>query len=585
MENIEQKIKKLREQLRDWDLFYYVENFPKVSDVEYDVVMMQLRELETQYPELITADSPTQSVGGKVQNSFSKVRHKVPMLSLDHIFEDDSLLAFDTRVREKLKYYDSINYCCELKLDGLAVSLLYKNGELILAATRGDGTIGENVTKNVRTIPTIPLRLKDDGNIPNLIEIRGEIVMSKANFLRINETAKKEKGKVFANPRNAAAGSLRQIDPTITANRSLNCFCYGVGLIDKETLPTSHWELLQQFKKWGLPVSNIICLCTGYNEIIKFYRHIHNTRHLLDFNIDGIVIKVDSLLQQQQLGFITRAPRWAIAYKLPAKEKLTIVKNVEFTVSRNGTITPVARLEPVLFSGTSVSNASLHNLNEIKRLGLMIGDTVVIRRAGHVIPQIVNIVMAQRYTKKTSPIIFPKLCPVCGSKLEKEKNTISCIAGLVCDAQRKEKLKHFISRKALNVNGIGNKIIDQLVDRQLVQTTADLFRLNQDKLTSLDRIGHKSAQKLLDALESAKRTTFARFIYALGIREVGETKAAYLADYYINISSLMVADITSLINVKDIGIIVATNVRNFFNQQDNIAVINDLLSPQIGLKW
>ncbi|PLK59278.1 DNA ligase (NAD(+)) LigA [Candidatus Palibaumannia cicadellinicola] len=588
MKQIEQYIQQLREQLRYWDFLYYLEDAPEVSDVEYDWVMTQLRELERQRPDLLTADSPTQCVGGQAQSSFHQVRHEVPMLSLNKIFEDTDFLAFDHRVRDKLKHNDALTYCCELKLDGLAVSLLYHNGELVRAATRGDGTIGEDVTTNVRTIRTIPLRLKDDGNLPRRIEIRGEVFMSEASFLRLNEIAKREKGKMFANPRNAAAGSLRQIDPAITATRSLNFLCYGVGLLEGEgkELPGGHWELLQQFKVWGLPVSDRIRRCAGHNEVFGFYHQVHKARPVLGFNIDGIVIKVNSLVQQQQLGFIARAPRWAIAYKLPTKEQLTRVTNVEFQVGRTGRVTPVARLEPVLVAGARVSNASLHNCDEIKRLGLMIGDTVVIRRAGHVIPQIINVVAAQRSTD-ARPVKFPRYCPVCGSEVEQVKGEkiIRCIAGLVCDAQRKEMLKHFVSHRAMNIYGMGSKIIDQLVDCKLVQTPADLFRLNKERVTSLDRMGQKTAEKLLDALERAKQTTFARFIYALGIREVGEAKAANLAMYYQNMVALMMADMPSLTAIQDIGIIVATHVRKFFHQKHNIAVINELLSPDIGIKW
>ncbi|AIN46966.1 NAD-dependent DNA ligase LigA [Candidatus Palibaumannia cicadellinicola] len=586
MKQIEQHIQQLREQLRYWNWLYYVEDAPEVSDVEYDWVMTQLRELEKQRPDLLTNDSPTQHVGGQAQSRFRQVRHKVPMLSLDKILEDTDFLTFDKRVRDRLKHNDDLTYCCELKLDGLAVSLLYKNGKLIRAATRGDGLIGEDVTTNVRTIRMIPLWLKDDGNVPRLIEIRGEVFMSEAGFLRLNEIAKREKSKVFANPRNAAAGSLRQIDPAITATRSLNFLCYGVGLIEGKELPGGHWELLQQFKIWGLPVSDRIRRCAGYNKVLGFYRQVLKMRPVLGFNIDGVVIKVDSLVQQQQLGFIARAPRWAIAYKFPAQEQLTRVQNIEFQVGRTGRITPVARLEPVLVAGALVSNASLHNYDEIKRLGLMIGDTVVIRRAGHVIPQIINVVTAQRSTDAHT-VKCPRHCPVCGNEVEQVTGDkiIRCIAGIDCDAQRKEALKHFVSRRAMNVIGMGSQIIDQLVDCKLVQNPADLFRLNKDRVTCLHRMGPKAAQKLINALERAKETTFARFIYALGIREVGEAKAAHLAMYYRNMGALMVADIESLTNVQDIGIIVATHVQNFFNNKNNLAVINELLSPDIGIQW
>lgn len=586
MEQIEQHILRLREQLRHWEYLYYVEAAAEVPDSEYDRVMAELRELEAKRPDLLTADSPSQRVGGQAQNSFGQVRHEVPMLSLDNVFEEPGFLAFDKRVRDRLKRDDDMAYCCELKLDGLAVSLLYENGELVRSATRGDGTTGEDITANVRTIRTIPLRLKDHGNLPRLLEIRGEVFMSEEGFLRLNETAKREGGKVFANPRNAAAGSLRQLDPAITSRRPLTFYCYGVGLLEDGALPESHWERLQQFKAWGVPVSDRVRRCTGSAAVLDFYRQVHEARSSLGFDIDGVVIKVDSLALQQRLGFVARAPRWAIAYKFPAQEQLTRVRDVEFQVGRTGTITPVARLEPVLVSGAMVSNATLHNADEVKRLGLMIGDTVIVRRAGDVIPQIVGVVSSER-PEDARPVAFPSQCPVCGSDVERVEGEAvpRCTAGLVCAAQHKEALKHFVSRRAMDIDGIGDKIVDQLVERELVKTPADLFRLNKEILTRLERMGPKLAQNLLDALEKAKQTTFARFLYALGIREVGEATAANLAASYGTLDALIAADIDSLTGVQDIGKIVATHVRNFFEESHNLEVIQDLLSPTIGIHW
>lgn len=587
MKQIEQYIEQLRQQLRYWNFLYYAKDAPEVSDVEYDWLMMKLRELERQWPDLKTADSPTQHIGYKAQSKFRKVIHEVPMLSLDHIFNDTSFLAFDRRIRNRLQYGNNyLTYCCELKFDGIAVSLLYKHGKLIRAATRGDGHIGEDVTDNIRTICSIPLQLKDDGHIPRLIEIRGEVIMSEDAFRHLNETAKKNKSKRFANPRNAAAGSLRQVDPSITATRLLSFFCYGVGRIDSKKIPAAHLELLQQFKIWGLPVSNYRRYCVGHQEVLDFYSYVSKVRSKLGFNIDGIVIKVNALVQQQQLGFVARAPRWAIAYKLPANEQLTEIQNIDFQVGRTGIITPVARLKPVYISGAYISNASLHSFAEIKRLGLRIGDTVVIRLAGNIIPQIVNVVVSKR-SIKTSPVLYPLYCPVCGSKVKQnnKEKTIICTAGMICSAQLKEALKHFVSRRAMNIYGMGGKIIDQLVDLKIIQNPVDLFRLNQDQLTCLKNMGQKKTKKLLDAIEYAKKTTFARFLYAIGIREVGETKAAYLADYYKHIDALMAADIESLTKIQDIGIIVATNVLNFFHNKHNIAIIEELCSPKIGIKF
>lgn len=586
MKQIEQHIIKLRKQLQHWEYLYYVESSPEVPDSEYDRVMTELRELEEKRPDLLTTYSPTQRVGGKPQNCFIQVRHKVPMLSLDNVFKDTGFLAFDKKVRDRLRHADDMIYCCELKIDGVAVSLIYKNGELVQAATRGDGNTGEDITANVRTVRNIPLRLKDNGNLPSLLEIRGEVFMMKVGFQQLNNTAKREGGKVFANMRNATAGSLRQLDPAVTAKRPLKFYCHGIGLLEYGVFPKSHWEQLQLVKTWGIPISDHVCRCIGSTAVLNFYKQVHLSRSTLEFDIDGVVIKVDSLALQQRLGFITRAPRWAIAYKFPSQEQLTRIKNVEFKVGRTGAITPVACLKPVLVSGAIVSNASLHNTKEIERLGLMIGDTVIVHRAGYVIPQIVGIVSSKRQ-KDAKPVELPSYCPGCSSELEwvGEASGLRCTAGLVCIAQRKEALKHFISRRAMDINGIGDKIIDHLVDRDLVKTPADLFRLNKKILTELEQIGQKSAQNLLNALEKAKQTTFSRFLYALGIREVGVAKAANLAAAYGTLESLRAADIHSLTRVQNIGLIVASHVHNFFKESYNLQFIKELLSPSIGLCW
>ncbi|CFR17187.1 NAD-dependent DNA ligase LigA [Yersinia kristensenii] len=576
MESIIQQINQLRTSLRHHEHQYHVLDAPEIPDAEYDRLMQQLRDLEAQHPELITNDSPTQRVGAAPLDAFEQVKHEVPMLSLDNVFDEESYLAFDKRVHDRLKSAEPLTFCCELKLDGLAVSLLYEEGELVRAATRGDGTTGENITANVRTIRAIPLRLQGD-NIPRRVEVRGEVFMPQAGFEQLNDEARRKGGKIFANPRNAAAGSLRQLDPRITAKRPLTFFCYGVGLLDGGELPRSHIQRLMQFKHWGLPVSNRVKLCTGSEQVIAFYRQVEQDRAGLGFDIDGVVIKVDSLDLQEQLGFVARAPRWATAFKFPAQEQITQVREVEFQVGRTGAITPVARLEPVQVAGVIVSNATLHNADEIERLGLRIGDTVIVRRAGDVIPQVVGVVMEQR-PQDAKEITFPEHCPVCGSDIERVEGeaVARCTGGLFCAAQRKEALKHFVSRRALDVEGMGDKIIEQLVEKQYVENPADLFTLTAGKLTGLDRMGPKSAQNLIAALEKAKQTTFARFLYALGIREVGEATAANLAAHFRNLTNLRAADIEALKSVPDVGEIVAKHVLNFLGEEHNQKVIEAL---------
>lgn len=584
MDSIEKQLTQLRTTLRHHEYLYHVLDNPEIPDAEYDRLIRELRELEALHPELITPDSPTQRVGAAPLSEFTQIRHEVPMLSLDNVFDETSYLAFNKRVQDRLKSSDAVTLCCELKLDGLAVSLLYEEGILIRAATRGDGTTGENITANVRTIRAIPLKLRGE-NIPRRLEVRGEVFLPQAGFEKINAEARRTGGKVFANPRNAAAGSLRQLDPRVTAKRPLTFFCYGVGLLEGGVLPGSHYERLQQFKAWGLPVSSRVQLCRSPAEVLNFYHQVEADRPTLGFDIDGVVIKVDSLALQETLGFVARAPRWAVAFKFPAQEEMTQVRDVEFQVGRTGAITPVARLEPVQVAGVLVSNATLHNADEIERLGLRIGDKVIIRRAGDVIPQVVGVVESER-PENTQEIIFPTHCPVCGSDVERvEGETIArCTGGLICGAQRKESLKHFVSRRALDVDGMGDKIIDQLVDKEYVRTPADLFDLTPGKLTGLERMGPKSAQNVVNALQKAKETTFARFLYALGIREVGEATAAGLAAHFGTLEALMTADIEQLQTVPDVGIVVATHVFNFFEEESNRAVIRQLIE-QAGIHW
>ncbi|OAT28026.1 DNA ligase [Buttiauxella ferragutiae ATCC 51602] len=584
MDTIEQQITQLRTTLRHHEYLYHVLDNPEIPDAEYDRLMGELRSLEEAHPELITPDSPTQRVGAAPLSEFTQVRHEVPMLSLDNAFDEASYLAFNKRVQDRLKSTEAVTFCCELKLDGLAVSLLYEDGVLTRAATRGDGTTGENITANVRTIRAIPLKLRGT-NLPRRLEVRGEVFLPQAGFEKINEEARRTGGKIFANPRNAAAGSLRQLDPRITAKRPLTFFCYGVGLLEGGELPASHHARLQQFKEWGLPVSDRIRLCNTPEEVLAFYHQVEADRPTLGFDIDGVVIKVDSLALQETLGFVARAPRWAVAFKFPAQEQMTFVRDVEFQVGRTGAITPVARLEPVQVAGVLVSNATLHNADEIERLGLRIGDRVVIRRAGDVIPQVVGVVESER-PENTAEIVFPTHCPVCGSDVERVEGeaVARCTGGLICGAQRKEALKHFVSRRALDVDGMGDKIIDQLVEKEYVHTPADLFTLTPGKLTGLDRMGPKSAQNVVDALVKAKETTFARFLYALGIREVGEATAASLAAHFGTLDALSAASIEELQKVPDVGIVVATHTFNFFAEESNREVIRQL-TEEAGVHW
>ncbi|HIF9383522.1 TPA: NAD-dependent DNA ligase LigA [Photobacterium damselae] len=580
---LHQELLSLREQLDYHGYRYYVEDNPEVPDAEYDRLMQRLLTIESEHPEWVTIDSPSQRVGGVPLDGFTQVKHELPMLSLDNAFNDDELRAFQKRIQDRLNDASAIQYCCEPKLDGLAVSLLYENGVLVQAATRGDGTTGENITNNVRTIRSIPLKLQGN-DWPTRIEVRGEVFMPKKGFEQLNQRALKKGEKTFANPRNAAAGSLRQLDSKVTATRPLSFYAYAVGIVEGRELEGSQYDRLCQLKSWGFPMSPEIRRVDSIEEVIRYHQMIGEKRESLEYDIDGVVIKVDKVDTQLQLGFVARAPRWAIAYKFPAQEEMTLLNNVEFQVGRTGAITPVAKLEPVFVGGVTVSNATLHNADEIARLGVMVGDTVIIRRAGDVIPQIVSVVESRR-PADASPVIFPTECPVCQSKVERiEGEAVArCTGGLFCQAQRKEALKHFVSRKALDVDGCGEKVIEQLVDREMVTTPADLFRLSAGVVTALDRMGPKSAQKLVDALGNAKETTLPRFIYSLGIREVGEATAANLAHYFETLEALMTASKEQLIEVPDVGEIVAAHIFNFFREEHNLAVVNDL--REVGIHW
>ncbi|ART83157.1 DNA ligase (NAD(+)) LigA [Oceanisphaera profunda] len=589
MNDAKAQILALREQLERYNQQYYVSDAPTVPDAEYDRVMRELIDLEQAHPELLDADSPSQKVGGAPLSAFTPVEHAQPMLSLDNVFSLDELAAFEKRVLTRLNRSQAVQYCCEPKLDGLAVSLMYEQGRLVQGATRGDGRTGEGITENVRTIKSIPLTLSGSG-WPARFEVRGEVFMPSAGFTAMNDAARERGEKIFANPRNAAAGSLRQLDSRITAKRPLAFYCYGVGLVEGEPLAASHYDTLQRLKSWGLPVSPEVKLMTGQAGCEQYHDDILSRREQLAYEIDGVVYKVDDLALQAQLGFVARAPRWATAHKFPAQEELTQLLNVEFQVGRTGAITPVAKLAPVQVAGVIVSNATLHNADEIARLGVMIGDTVIIRRAGDVIPQVAAVVLDKR-PYDAQQIVFPNECPVCGAEVERIEGEVvaRCSGGLFCAAQRKEAIKHFSSRKALDIDGLGTKIIDQLVDAELVKTPADLFSLTQGQLLGLARMGEKSASKLLAALDAARATTLARFLYALGIREVGEATANNLAQHFLTLDAVMSAEVESLLKVADVGDIVAKHVYYFFRQADNQAVVHALVTPVeeggCGLHW
>ena len=587
IEDIIEQLTSLRNLIRHHEYCYYVLDAPEIPDSEYDKLIKQLQKIEQQFPNLITADSPTQRVGGAPLAQFASIKHELPMLSLDNVFDESSFIAFNKRIKDRLHLNenDEVEYCCELKLDGLAVSILYENGKFSKAATRGDGATGEDITANVRTIKTIPLVLIGE-NIPARLEVRGEVFMTHKGFAKLNADAEKRNEKIFANPRNAAAGSLRQLDPKITAKRPLSFYCYGVGIIEGSFLPDTHYDRLMQFKAWGLPVSDKVEKRQGAQAALDYFKQIGEQRMSLDFDIDGVVIKVNSIALQNELGFVARAPRWATAFKFPAQEEVTQLNKVDFQVGRTGAITPVARLEPVCVAGVIVSNATLHNSDEIARLGIREGDYVTVRRAGDVIPKIVAVLLDRRPTD-TKEIVFPTHCPICGSLIVRDEGqAISrCAGGLICPAQRKEALKHFVSRRAMNVDGMGDKIIEQLVDKDYVKTPADLYKLNLPTLCSLDKIGEKSANNLLNALDASKNTTLSRFIFALGIPNVGEVTAENLVNQLGSLSAIENASLEQLQTVNDIGVVIAESIIDFFQEPHNRNVIEQLTSEEINIHW
>ncbi len=581
-QSVEKSVASLREQINRYNYEYYVLDAPTVPDAEYDRLMAELIQYETNLPDLITPDSPTQRVGAEPMAAFNEVKHRLPMLSLANAFNEDEMQAFDKRIRQSLEI-DNVNYVAETKLDGLAASLLYENGKLVRAATRGDGATGEDVTHNVRTIKYIPLQLYGD-DYPQELEVRGEIFMGRSGFKKLNEYQKKNDGKTFANPRNAAAGSLRQLDPRITAKRPLRFFAYGVGYVKDATLPDTLSKIHARLRAWGFPISPLNEQLSGLEDCFRYYASIAEQRDDLDYDIDGVVFKVNALSEQKRLGFVSRAPRWAIAYKFPPEEELTRVNDIQVQVGRTGALTPVARLEPVFVGSVTVTNATLHNMDELQRKDVRVGDTVTVRRAGDVIPEVVGVIR-QRRPKNTRPYKMPKNCPICGSDVTREPDVAvyRCNGGLYCSAQNVQAVLHFASRRAMNIDGLGEKLVQQLVDNKIIMTVADLYQLSFDDLMQLERMGKKSAENLLNALDKSKNTTLPRFLFALGIREVGEATALNLAQHFTDLDSVMQASRDQLLEVQDVGPVVAEHIETFFDQRHNQEIIERLVHSDI--RW
>ena len=581
----QKKIRKLSNSIRNHNHLYYVMDSPEISDQEYDQLFRELLEIEEKFPQLVTMNSPTQHVGADPSSAFKTIEHELPMLSLGNAFNKNELDDFNRRVHDRLNIPmdNPIEYACELKFDGTAVSIIYEDGVLTRAATRGDGRKGEDVTHNIRTIKSIPLELSGK-NLPSILEIRGEVFMPLSGFKYFNQQASIKEEKVFVNPRNAAAGSLRQLDPEITKGRPLDIFCYGVGLIEDYVLPDSHSEIMLLLKEWGLNVCEESVLAHNVDGWMDFYHQVINKRHLYDYDIDGLVYKVNKITLQDELGFVSRAPRWAIAHKFPAKEEYTTVNAIEFQVGRTGAVTPVAKVSPVFVGGVTVSNVTLHNMDELHRKDVRVGDTVSIRRAGDVIPELVKVIKTKRL-KNAQVIRMPDKCPVCNSAINRiaDEAVSRCIGGYKCRAQRIEYLKHFVSRKAMDIDGFGSKLIEQLVDVEKIKTPDDIYTLNQEVLCSLERVAVKTAGNIMQAIERSKGTTLAKFIYSLGIREVGETTAEVLEGYYHSLEMIMAATEDELQDVPEIGPIVASNIVNFFRNIENIRIINNLI--ELGVIW
>lgn len=601
----ETRLRTLREQLRHHNYRYYVLDDPEVPDAEYDRLMRDLQALEKEHPELVTPDSPSQRVGAAPLAAFEEVRHAMPMLSLENAFEPEDVQEFDRRIRERLEVA-SVDYTAEPKLDGLAISLRYEQGVLVRGATRGDGSTGEDVTQNLRTIKSIPLQLSGSG-WPEVLEVRGEVFMPKQGFEALNKRLAAMGEKTYVNPRNTAAGSLRQLDPRITAERPLEFYGYGLGEVRPDKLPKRHGEVLEKLREWGVRVNREISRVTGAGGCLDYYAAMGKKRARLPYEIDGVVYKVDRLDWQRELGFVARAPRWAVAHKFPAEEQMTLLKAVDFQVGRTGALTPTARLEPVFVGGANVSNATLHNMDEVERKDIRIGDTVIVRRAGDVIPEVAGVVLAKR-PKDARKVKLPKKCPVCGSEVVRPEGeaVARCSGGLFCSAQRGQLIRHFAARRAMDIEGFGEKLIDQLIDKGLVNTPADIYRLGIQTFAELERMGEKSAQNLMDAIEKSKTTTLARFLYAIGIPDVGETTAADLARHFGELERLEEAAVAyeklrlklegsepkdaekqlkeqALRQVEGIGPVVAEQVGAFFGQAGNRKVIANLVKA--GVHW
>ena len=576
-----EEIKALRDQLNDWSHRYYVLDDPSVPDAEYDRAFRRLEELEAEHPELVTKDSPTQRVGDRPLDAFDEVRHDVPMLSLGNAFDEQELRDFDQRVRERLDVDGPVAYVAEPKLDGLAVSLLYENGELVRGATRGDGETGEDITANVRTIRSVPLHLRGK-NPPARMEVRGEVVMPHEGFARLNKRQQDADQKTFANPRNAAAGSLRQLDSRITAQRPLEFYAYSVAQLDGEDWPDTHSGMLDRVREWGLRVNKEVKVCQGLDAMLAFYEDIMARRVDLGYDIDGVVYKVDRLDWQRDLGFVSRAPRWAVAHKFPAQEEITVLNEVDWQVGRTGALTPVAKLEPVQVGGVTVSNATLHNIDEIRRLDIRVGDSVVIYRAGDVIPKVVRTV-PERRPKDAGEINLPTECPVCGSEIRRADDGVvaRCTGGRICGAQQREAITHFASRRAMDIDGLGDKLVDALVDQGLIETVADLYRLKAEDVAGLERMGEKSAANLIEALEASKKMPLSRFLFALGILQIGEETAKALADAFGDLDSIRKAPLLLFLQVPDVGGEVAKAIAAFFAEEHNEKVIDGLLNAGV----
>ena len=573
----------LRQQIEHHNRLYHSQDAPEITDADFDALVRKLENIEIKYA-LVDENSPSQRVGGEAIAGFTQVKHEIAMLSLNKVFDEADLQSFELRLKKRLESESSIQYSCEPKVDGIAVSLLYRDGILERAATRGDGIVGEDITHNVRTIGSIPLQLKPKKK-NTLVEIRGEIFLDKPGFKQLNEASEKEGGKIFVNPRNTAAGAIRQLDPSRAAKIPLKMYCYSVGLVEGIKLPSRLSEIFSLIEKWGLPVNPDRSIGVGIDACLSYCLELLAKRNSLSYEIDGAVLKVDDLELQLQLGSNARSPRWAMAYKFPAEEKSTTVLDVEFQVGRTGIITPVARLEPVFVGGVTVSNTTLHNMDEIERLGLRIGDRVIVRRAGDVIPKVVKVIPHEGPNKiRRKSVSIPEACPACGSKVEKDGEVLyRCSGGIICPAQRKESIKHFASRSAMDIEGLGNKLIEILVDKEIISSVADIYTLTATQLACLERMGDKSAANIVAAIEKSKKTTLPRFLFGLGIREVGEATALQLATHFGILESIVEAKLESLVQVSDVGPIMAEHIRTFFDNADNVALIKELQNS--GVTW